>query len=113
MSEETPNIGGRPDPPPPKPLMMFAGFTVAFQLAAVIVLVGDRGDIATILSVLALVFGAATFFMFLGWSNATADYYAGLAAEEQARRREGTASGGRVPPGPPPDEPGPHGPPRR
>ncbi|HWN42970.1 MAG TPA: hypothetical protein VNW71_12170 [Thermoanaerobaculia bacterium] len=72
MSEETPNIGGRPDPPPPKPMaMMFAGFALAFQVATVIVLVGDRSDIATILGIIALVFSAGTFFLLLGRDRRT------------------------------------------
>ena len=50
-------------PPPPTPLMVVAGLALAFDLATVIALLLDRCSLATILAILALLFGGATFFM--------------------------------------------------
>lgn len=97
---DAPNLG-RPDPPPPTPVMMFAGFALAFQLAAVIVLVVDRCGIATILGVIALVFSAGTFFLLLG--RARGGSSTSLAAD--ARGEAGATSD--------PDDRGPDGPTRR
>lgn len=104
MSEETPNLGGgRPDPPPPTP-MMFAGFALAFQVATVIVLVADRCGIATILGIIALVFSAATFFLLLGRRTAASS----LTVEEKTRPE--AKPGDRPGPG---DDRGPSGPAQR
>jgi hypothetical protein len=105
---DAPNLG-RPDPPPPRPMaMMFAGFALAFQVAAVIVLVGDRSDIATILGIIALVFSAGTFFLLLGRDRGVSS--GSLTAEEKARI-EGRTTGSPV--DRPDDDRGPYGPTRR
>ncbi|HET9228600.1 MAG TPA: hypothetical protein VFR31_18120 [Thermoanaerobaculia bacterium] len=51
-----------PTPPPPTPLI-FAGLSLLFELATVIVLLLDRCSLATILAILALIFGGATVYL--------------------------------------------------
>jgi len=66
---DKPGFGGYepppPTPPPPTPLLMVAGLALAFDLATVIALLLDRCSLATILAILALIFGGATFGMVL------------------------------------------------
>lgn len=54
-----------PAPPAPLALRVTAGLAVAFDLATLIALWTDRCDWATILAILALIFGGATFVMIL------------------------------------------------
>jgi hypothetical protein len=63
--------------------LMFAGFALAFQVAAVIVLIADRCDIAAVLGVIALVFTAGTFFLLLGRGRRGGSTT--VTAEEKAR----------------------------
>jgi hypothetical protein len=53
-----------PPPTPPPPLIpLVSGLAFAFNLATVGALLLDRCGLATILAILALLFGGATFFM--------------------------------------------------
>jgi len=89
---------------------MFGGFALAFQLATVIVLVADRCNLGTILGVVALVFGAATFFTLLASGSRASRYYsASVSADPKTREGGGTAGPTIGRPSPPPDT-GPHGP---
>ncbi len=64
-SDKPPFGGYEPPPPAPPPptTMIVAGLALAFELATVIALLLDRCSLATILAILALIFGGATFFM--------------------------------------------------
>lgn len=63
-SDKPPFGGHEPPPPPAAPaLKMFAGLALVFNLLTVIALLLDRCDLATILAILALLFGGGTFFM--------------------------------------------------
>jgi len=63
---DKPTFGGH-EPPPPEPppptTMIVAGLAFAFDLATVIALLLDRCSLATILAILALLFGGATLYM--------------------------------------------------
>jgi hypothetical protein len=91
--------------------MMFAGFSLAFQLAAVIVLIADRCEIATVLGIIALVFAAGTFFLLLGRGGRGRSGYT-LTAEEKARI-EGRTTSGSATDTSDYDDRGPYGPTRR
>ncbi len=64
-SDKPPFGGYEPPPPTPPPptLMVVAGLALAFDLATVIALLLDRCSLATILAILALLFGGATVVM--------------------------------------------------
>lgn len=64
-SDKPPFGGYEPPPPTPPPptTMIVAGLALAFELATVIALLLDRCSLATILAILALIFGGATFYM--------------------------------------------------
>lgn len=64
-SDKPPFGGYEPPPPAPPPptLMIVAGLALAFNLATVAALLLDRCSLATILAILALLFGGVTFFM--------------------------------------------------
>lgn len=69
MPQDEPEVGVQEPPPPtpppdPVPLMM-AGIAFAFNAATVIALLVDRCGLATILAILALLFGGATFFLLM------------------------------------------------
>ena len=64
-SDKPPFGGYEPPPPTPPPptTMIVAGLALAFELATVIALLLDRCSLATILAILGLIFGGATFLM--------------------------------------------------
>ena len=64
-SDKPPFGGYEPPPPTPPPptTMIVAGLALAFDLATVNALLLDRCNLATILAILALIFGGATFYM--------------------------------------------------
>ena len=67
MPQDKPGVGVQ-EPPPgapaPMPLMM-SGIAFALNAATVIALLIDRCGLATILAILALLFGGATFFLLM------------------------------------------------
>lgn len=69
MPQDEPGVGVSEPPPPtpppdPVPLMM-SGIAFALNAATVIALLIDRCGLATILAILALLFGGATFFLLM------------------------------------------------
>lgn len=69
---DKPTFGGHEPPPPTPPpptTMIFAGLAFAFNAATVIALLLDRCALATILAILALLFGGLTFFMVMRMSS--------------------------------------------
>lgn len=54
-----------PSPPPPPGLVWSAGIAVAFEAGTVLALLLDRCDWATILAIIALIFGGVAFFMLI------------------------------------------------
>ena len=71
MPQDEPGVGVSeppPAPPKPKPTMM-AGIAFALNAATVIALLLDRCGLGTILAILALLFGGATFFMLMRTSG--------------------------------------------
>lgn len=73
---DTPPFGGH-EPPPPAPapaplsLKVVAGLAVIFNLFTVLALLRDRCDLATILAILAFLFGGATFYMVMRMGSDT------------------------------------------
>lgn len=66
MPQDKPGVGVQEPPPPPAPMpLMMSGIALAFNLATVVALLLDRCGLATILAILALIFGGATFFLLL------------------------------------------------
>jgi hypothetical protein len=65
MAQDKPGVGvSEPPPPAPVPLMM-SGIAFGLNAATVIALLLDRCGLATILAILALLFGGVTFFLLL------------------------------------------------
>ena len=67
MPQDKPGVGVQEPPPlPPAPVpLMLSGIAFALNAATVIALLLDRCGLATILAILALIFGGATFFLLL------------------------------------------------
>lgn len=66
MPQDKPGVGVQEPPPPPAPMpLMISGIAFAFNAATVIALLLDRCGLATILAILALIFGGATFFLLM------------------------------------------------
>lgn len=68
MPQDKPGVGVQEPPPPPAPApipLMMSGIAFALNAATVIALLVDRCGLATILAILALIFGGAAFFMLL------------------------------------------------
>lgn len=64
---DKPDFGGHEPPPPippPSPtLKIVSGIALIFNLLTVVALLLDRCDLATILAILAFLFGGATFYL--------------------------------------------------
>lgn len=70
MPQDEPGVGVHepppPVPPPPDPVpLIMSGIAFALNAATVIALLIDRCGWATILAILALLFGGATFYMLM------------------------------------------------
>ena len=68
MPQDKPGVGVQEPPPapPPDPVpLMMSGIAFALNAATVIALLLDRCGLATILAILALLFGGATFFLLM------------------------------------------------
>jgi len=65
MPQDKPGVGVQEPPPPPAPIPLLSGIAFALNAATVIALLLDRCGLATILAILALLFGGATFFLLM------------------------------------------------